>query len=370
MAVIDPTKINGMSLDDVIQTAKDVSSGGSSIAATGSYGEGGVYGTRDLLSKLKSAVTSGKLSVVDYQSIAQPLTNNVINGINSLVAQGKGAIGTQISEDLRQKGFLKPNASGQNTFNMPFTAAETAKLPVNVLPTQKDIDTGVAPRDILPIQRLQDPSGGGVDAQGNPIPADINLSSDRGQIELEAQRQADELQKTLDQQKSLRDTNRTALATQLAGYQQDQFNRAIPGLAEQANTSGILRSTGFGDILAKKYTDLTKDTENTLANQGITDSNAYINGLSDIANTRTGLQTGGLQRQFSLNDTASTTALAQQLAQLSQPSSSGGSGKSAAGGGLTGAATGVAAGAPLGPYGALAGGLLGGAGGYMTNKNA
>ncbi len=358
MAVIDPTKINGMSLDDVIQTAKDVSSGGSSIAATGSYGEGGVYGTRDLLSKLKSAVTSGKLSVVDYQQIATPLTQNISQGINSLVAQGKGAIGTQISEDLRSKGFLKADPSGKNVFSMPFTAAETAKLPVNVLPTQKDVDSGLASRDILPIQRLQDPSGGGVDAQGNPIPSDINLSSDRGQVELEAQRQADELQKTLDQQKTLRDTNRTALANQLALYQDDQFKRAVPDLTENANTSGILRSTGFGDILASKYANLTKDSENQLAMQGLTDSEKYAEGLGDVTNTRLGLQTGGLQRQFSLNDTASTTALAQQLAQLAQPSKSSGK-SSTTNAAIQGGSTliGATLGGPIG--GAIANGVSG-----------
>lgn len=319
MANMSADDLSQLSIDDLKNYAKNYSK---NTQATGSYGEGGAVNYSNILKELKNRVANGDLKITDYQDLAKPITKSVIGSINSLVQQGQGSLATNLSEGLRSEGFLKANPDNSNAFNLPFDQQELAKLPVNVLPTQSDIDKGIISRDALPFMRLQDPTGGGVDAQGNPIPADINLGSDRGQIELEAQRQADELQKTLDQQKTLRDQNRTALASQLAQYQTDQFNRAIPDLAEQANTSGIYRSTGFGDILARKYSELTKDTENQLAMQGLSDSEKYVSGLGDIANTRTGLQTGGLQREFSLNDAASSAALAKQLAQLSQPSSS------------------------------------------------
>ncbi len=98
------------------------------------------------------------------------------------------------------------------------------------------------------------------------------------------------------------------------------FNQSIPDLAEQANTKGILRSTGFGDSLARQYTNLTANTQGQLALQGINDRNTllgqqagltqaglsnadtYANGLTDVVNTKIGADNAGLQRNFSLAD--------------------------------------------------------------------
>ena len=344
MATINPSDIQSMSLEQLKDAAKNYKN----IAATGSYGEGGAYGLRDLLSGLKKSVQSGELSILDYQDLAKPVSDAAVKSINSLVSQGKADIATGLSEDMRTQGFFKAAPDNRNEFNLPFSQQEFAKLPSSVLPTQDDVTKGLISRDALPFQRYQNPSGGGIDAQGNPIPADINLGSDRGAIELEAQRQAGQLGQTLEQQKTLREENRKALASQLADYQTQQFNKAVPNLAEQANTAGIYRSTGFGDILANKYADLTKESENQLAMQGLSDTEKYVGGLGDVANVKAGLQTSGLQREFSLDDASRSAELAKYLTQLSQPSSS--SGKS------TGEkwAQGIQAGASLANAGATA----------------
>lgn len=350
-----------------LEEAKELASQGyESFGAAGSYGEGGLQKSREVLAALKKGVTSGELKITDYQDLAEPMTSGILQSIDSLVRQGQGGLASQISEDLRSKGFLNKEADNSSTFKLPFSRTEYAKLPTNVLPTQEDVDKGLIARDALPFQRYQNPTGGGTDAQGNPIPADINLGSDRGAIELEAQRQAGQLKTTLDEQKTLRDQNRQALAQQLATYQQQQFDRAIPQLTENANTQGILRSTGFGEQLARKYGEITQDSENQLAMQGLKDSEAYTGGLGDIANVRSGLQTSGLQRDFSLDDNARSMTLAQQLAQLQgKPSSSASKSTGTALGTVAGGIGGAFVG---GPAGAAAGSTIGGSAGSLFNS--
>ncbi len=313
-----------MSFDD----AKNLASQGySAFGAAGRYGEGGVQQAADALKSLKAGVQAGKLSIIDYQNLAQPLVPEINKSINSLVSQKQGALATSISEDLRSAGILKADSTGKNVFAIPFTTQEYAKLPANVLPTQDQVNQGLISATDLPMQKFQNPTGGGTDASGNGIPSYINTTTDQGQAELLAQRQGADLQTTLDQQNKVRADARTALASQMADYQNQQFGRAIPQLAEQANTQGILQSTGFGDLLANKYSQLTQDTNNQLAQQAESDAQQYAGGLGDIANVKTGLQTSGLQRNLSLEDQNSTSSLAQTLAKLSQPQSTGPSSK-------------------------------------------
>ncbi len=132
------------------------------------------------------------------------------------------------------------------------------------------------------------------------------------------------LKGTLDEQKALRDANRLKLAETLAADRTEAFNRAIPQIAEHANTKGIYRSTGFGDLLANKYTDLTRDVQTKLGEAEYGDSEKYVGGLGDIANVRAGLQTSGLQREFSLDDASRSADLAKYLTELSKPSESSG----------------------------------------------
>lgn len=280
----------------------------------------------DYLDNLKGDIKAGNLNVADYAKKVSTMQEDTSNLLASI--QGTNQAPASLSRVSRLRQFFDfdtPTGLGQITdVKVPFNRTEYSQLPTNVLPTQDDVSSGIISRTSMPFERYRDPNGGGVDASGNPIPTDINLGSDRGQVELEAQRQGKELQDTLDQQKTLRDQNRTALADQLAKYQQDQFQRSIPALTENANTGGILRSTGFGEQLAKKYTDLTADSENQLALQGLKDSESYVSGLGDVANVKTGLQTSGLQRDFSLDDASRSLQLAYTMAGLQKPSASSG----------------------------------------------
>lgn len=277
----------------------------------------------DYLENLKKEVQAGNLNVTDYAAKASEFSEDTSNLLASI--QGTNEAPASLSRVGRLRQFFSmdtPTGLGQiDDVKIPFSRSEYAKLDSNVLPTEDDVNKGLIARDAIPFQRYRNPTGGGVDAQGNPIPADINLGSDRGAAELEAQRQAGQLQQTLDQQKTLRDESRAKIAQQLALDQDETYQRAIPMLAENANTGGILRSTGFGEQLASKYTDLTRDRQSKLAELEYGDSEKYASGLGDIANTRAGLQTGGLSREFSLDDASRSLNLAYTMANLNKPSS-------------------------------------------------
>lgn len=288
-----------------------------------------------ILGAMKKQIQAGNLTVADYAKKVQPYAENITNTLKKWsktdvsYAQKARAYGDELSKfaDIGSRA----NGGYDYTFKdskVPFTRTEYAQLNPTVLPTKNDVATGIISRDSMPFERFQ-----GVDQQGAPtgalegqsgIPTDINLGSDRGAIELEAQRQAGQLQTAADEQKRIRAEGRAQLAAKLTDYQNEQFNRAIPQLAEQANTRGILRSTGFGEQLAQKYSDLTKDTEMELARYDLGDNEKYASAIGDIANVRAGLQTGGLQREFSLQDAQRSEDLAKYLAQISQPSSSSG----------------------------------------------
>jgi len=280
----------------------------------------------DYLENLKKEIQAGNMNVTDYAQKAADFSEDTSNLLASIQGTNEGPASLSRVSRLRQYFDMDtPTGLGQiQDVKIPFSRTEYAKLDPNVLPTEDDVNKGLIARDAIPFQRYRNPTGGGVDEQGNPIPADINLGSDRGQAELEAQRQATQLKGTLEEQKTLRDQNRAQLAQLLADRQTESFNRAIPQLTEHANTQGILRSTGFGEQLAQKYTDLTADTQYQLAQQGLGDSEKYVGGLGDIANVKAGLQTGGLQRQFSLDDASRSLQMAYEMAGLSQPSSSSG----------------------------------------------
>lgn len=298
---------------------------------------------KETLLGLKDRVKSGELTIPQYAQMAESLGQaisdqlKIVGSLNDYSSKWARKELGSLSSVIQFAGDNKSaydKAYTYQDFKLPFTRQEYALLDESVLPTQQDIDKGIIARDAMPFQRLKTTPT--VDAQGNPlpggstptnpnaIPTDINLGTDRGAIELEAQRQASQLQSALDEQKALREANRAKMAEMLSADRDESFRRAIPMLAEEANTRGIFRSTGFGEQLAQKYSDLTRDTESKLAELEYGDSEKYAAGIGDIANVRAGLQTGGLQREFSLDDAARSEALARELAKLSQPSSSGG----------------------------------------------
>lgn len=121
------------------------------------------------------------------------------------------------------------------------------------------------------------------------------------------------------------------LAGILAKQQDQNRARAIPGLAENANLSGIFRSTGLGDRINQYDQQLSEDTANKLALQGVADRNLNAGdmtnlfntnaaGMTDVANLKIGdtqglgnYEMGGMQ-SIADKTTGGMNTLAQQLA--------------------------------------------------------
>jgi hypothetical protein len=391
------------SLDDI----KKYSTNPTSIAAPGSYGEGQITNISNMLNTLKGAVSKGDISLTDYSQYADPLVKQAAS-----VAGSTGRVGGDLWNQLVSNGFAK-NEGGKWQTALPFSRQEYARLPDNVLPTQTDVQKGFFDPSLAPIERYNasapqatdGASGTGTNSSTSltGTKAGLDLRTDQGQLEGEGARQAQELLGTLKQQSDLRKSalgdlststdalttqrkqNMSDLATTLAQNQMTQFNRAIPDLAEQANTAGILPSTGFGTLLSNKYSQLTADTQNQLAQQGISDSNTalaakagiaqqgynnadqYASGLGDVANTKLGFQTSGLQREFSLDDFAKQADLVAKYGTAPAAPTGGSKGGGALQGALGGAAAGAAVG---GPWAALGGAAIGAAGGGQLAKKA
>lgn len=386
-----------------------------SIPAPGQYGQGQISNIQQMLQTMKDAVKNGQMSVTDYSKYSGPLISQAFQAATTIGGQGSAAASTVVPlwNQMQQSNFWTYQG-GKVIASLPFSQQEYAALPSNVLPTQTDINNGTFNPTLAPLQRYQTPGGGTTNTPGtgvtptpvngpngqplpqiNPsLPPGTNTQTDQGQIALQGANNAASLQDALnkqlqvnqqavgqlgqsissipgmytaegaaqqqqlqalaDQQKSARAQALTDLGTTLAQNQQNLFNQSIPDLAEQANTSGMYRSTGFGNILAQKYANLTQNTQSALALQGISDRDAYLQaqqqalganlgyqgqatqaqatgaqtigsanagalqaygaGLGDVANVQIGMQNAGLQRQFSLQDYATQYANALNLA--------------------------------------------------------
>ncbi len=185
---------------------------------------------------------------------------------------------------------------------------------------------------------------------------------DEGKVLAEAEMQKQLASQTYQQQVA----GRKAMLDELSGVLQKQQSAALgdqmPGIYEDLNTRGLLRSSALGEKVGLEATKLARQTSEQLALQGLTDRGTAINDLSGIENSYLGQRNSALQRRFSLEDFDRQVAAGEKLGanalpQISQPSAKG---SSALQGGLGGAGIGAQVG---GPQGAAIGGVLGAIGG-------
>lgn len=224
--------------------------------------------------------------------------------------------------------------------NTPVSTTSTTTLPFNVesaLPS--------AP------QTVKTPNGGL--ALGNSV-----AGIDEGKLLAEAELQKQLRQQTYNQQVAGRKAMLDELSGVLQKQQAAQLNDQMPGIYEDLNTRGLLRSSALGEKVGLEASKLARQTSEQLALQGITDRNTAINDLSSIEDAYLGGRGSALQRRFSLEDFDRQVAAGEKLGanalpQISQPS---GKGQSALTGGLGGATVGAQVG---GPTGALVGGTIG-----------
>lgn len=165
-------------------------------------------------------------------------------------------------------------------------------------------------------------------------------AGDKANIEAEGQRQYDQ---------SVGGIKEVGTAeTQRA---KDLFGQMLPNIAENAQAAHLYDSTGYGQEVARQQSGIASQIAEQEAQQRLAALGA-----------KQGFQTGGIQREMSLQDFTNQARVAKAIgAQMApQAPSSKATGLS---GGVAGAGAGFQAG---GPYGAL----LGGAGGYALGSQA
>lgn len=150
-------------------------------------------------------------------------------------------------------------------------------------------------------------------------PEEMQRAKDTFDAQALAQTEESKSRSILGEQAGLAKTRLNDLASLLAKTQDSQFNRDIPGIAETAQGKGMLETSGFGNALANRYKELTAQTSEELAKQGLADRDLEIKGLSDIGVNSNNLGTATLERQFSNEDLTRSEQLAKYLAPFGVP---------------------------------------------------
>lgn len=159
---------------------------------------------------------------------------------------------------------------------------------------------------------------------------------------------------------NIRRTRRDELAKILSSQVDQDFKNAIPQIAEDANTKGILTSTGYGEALARERSRLSERSNLELAKTGLSDLDAEaslreslaaggldsgqqselarLSGERNVLSTRLsgaeralttsqGSETDALSRGFSIEDFQRQAQVAKELAKEASPQGGGGKGQ-------------------------------------------
>lgn len=154
-------------------------------------------------------------------------------------------------------------------------------------------------------------------------------------------------------------SGRKAMLDELSGVlqkqQQAQLNDQMPGIYEDLNTRGLLRSSALGEKVGLEGAKLARQTSEQLALQGLTDRSLAINDLGGIEEAYLGGRGSAMSRRFSLEDFDRQVAAGEKLGANALPNVSQPSGKGA--GALQGALGGATVG---GTFGGVPGAVIGG----------
>ncbi len=325
-------------LDDI----KKFASNPASIPAPGKYGEGAVVYSRQMLDTLKSAVQDGSLSLIDYQGLAAPIVKNAQS--RAMAAGGQAGSG-QTWQGIVDAGFA--NANGK--IAMPFSNQEYAKLPDSVLPSQDDVNKGMFDPTGAPLQRFKtaptpavNPGPGTPSTPGAPnTTAGNNANTTPGAVtpnqqtgnspvytanpdnpppygglqstnasgSYDAQRIAQEaaLQQQLSTQSqegvtAKRQQYLNDLSGLLTQRNQTQMAYDSPGIYEDLNSRGLLRSSELGNAMSRESAKLNADTTNQLAQYGVQGETGDLSNLTNIQNQYNAGRNSALSREFSVED--------------------------------------------------------------------
>lgn len=284
----------------------------------------------------KQQVTSGKLKLTEYQTMIEDI---VPKAKQHVAAMGGNYQSAALQGVLINSGVIEPSTGA---VKLGFTKQEYAKLPESVLPTQKDVKEGVFDETYAPFKRYPTTTdtgttepidttitpGGGEkvgDYTGpkieDPYGAAITTDARQKQIEEEALRQRAQQE----QQTTYQKTERAKLLEELGGLLSqrttEQMSLETPGMLEDLNTRGLLRSSQLGQSLSQRRGEFERGNQMALSQTALGYGEQNIADTASILARQQGFQTAGLQARLGLEDAASQEQLAITLAELSKPAS-------------------------------------------------
>lgn len=199
-------------------------------------------------------------------------------------------------------------------------------------------------------QTIETPNGG--------IEAGTNLGGrDEAKLLAEAELQKKLRQQSYDETTASRKKMLSDLSNLLMTQQKAQLQDSLPGIYEDLNARGLLRSSALGDRVSTEQSKLARQTSEQLALQGLSDDNTALGQLGGIEENYLSARDAAIGRRFSLEDYATQLQGSKELGAATTPIAQ--KGPSAKGGALQGGAQGATAGSAAGPWGAAIGGGLG-----------
>ncbi len=90
---------------------------------------------------------------------------------------------------------------------------------------------------------------------------------------------------------------------------------ATPGIFEELNSKGLLRSSELGNQLATKAESLNADAANQLSQYGIQGETADLGNLNNIQQTYNAGRNSALAREFSVEDYAKQVQTGKEMGQ-------------------------------------------------------
>lgn len=351
----------------------------SSIQRSGTYGESVAFRATDYIKNLRKALDAGQISLSDFLKLGQPAAESAFKEIQSVGGKGSKAadLVNPLLNDLQGAGFIKGD-DGVIRPKLPDQYQQ--KAPDQLLPSNIPLDQQ---KQLL-----------------TQLPPGLDPYSDQGKIEVENLREKAQqdaalqkqqnlrnqaitgLQGVIGQQSDIRQSGLSALQKSLEDEANRQFSLDQPGIYEDLNARGLLRSSALGDRLAQQKANYTgqvaselgkaqysntqqsADDLNKLAAARLASTDADVSAIQQALLSSNQLQQSGLSRTFGVQDFQSQANLARQIAAMSQPQQANNQLASGFQGALGGAGIGSAFGVP----GAVIGGTLGLAGGLATGK--
>lgn len=272
---------------------------------------------------------------VQKQNTASSNLNNILKGIGGDPTQTQPTVGTQPTTGYPTGAYVMNPVTGTpvastepdyqtlvNSGQVPFINGQpvlTGATPVNVgiqptgstpiNKTTSDIGTTFAQQDPQIAARLGQIIGTGTDAAHTSANQLLNLNDLQTQLG----------QQTLDQQAAARKQQISDLSNLLTQQAQTQYERNLPGLYEDLNTRGLLRSSDLGNQMALREQQSYQDVANQLAQQQLAYNDQYISGLGNVSNQYSSGLSSALGRELSLQDYANQIAASKELGQAVAP---------------------------------------------------